>query len=176
MNSTWKDLFMDRSSNPPGSPVCVAKSLIRLLTIVLLAPSLFSQTNAQPHVLGIAHVAVYQSDLAKARTFYKDFLGFAEPFSLKRQDGSEWLVGIKGNDQQYLELFAGTPQSGGHISHFALYTDDAARMRLYLASRGVAMVDDVHKGQTGDRFFTIKDPDGHFIEIVEYQPDSLTTQ
>jgi lactoylglutathione lyase len=143
----------------------------------LIASSLLAQTDTQrPRILGIAHVAVHQNDLNSARTFYKDLLGFAEPFSLKRPDGTEWLALIKINDQQYLELFQGTPENSGHISHFALQTDDAARMRLFLAARGVTMVDQIHLGQTGDRFFTIKDPDGHFIEIVEYQRDSQTAQ
>jgi catechol 2,3-dioxygenase-like lactoylglutathione lyase family enzyme len=153
------------------------RAMVALWTIFLMASLLSAQTDAQrPRVLGIAHVAVYQSDLNSARTFYRDLLGFEEPFSLKRPDGTEWLSFIKINDQQYVELFEGTRQNGGHISHFALYTDDAARMRSYLAARGVAMVDQLHQGQTGDRFFTIKDPDGHFIEIVEYQRDSWTAK
>jgi catechol 2,3-dioxygenase-like lactoylglutathione lyase family enzyme len=152
-------------------------AIVAVWTMFLIASSLLAQTDAQrPRLLGIAHVAIFQSDLNSARTFYRDLLGFAEPFSLKHPDGTEWLAFIKINDQQYVELFEGTRQNSGHISHFALYTDNAARMRFYLAARGVTMVDQLHQGQTGDRFFTIKDPDGHFIEIVEYQPDSWTAR
>jgi len=32
------------------------------------------------------------------------------------------------------------------------------------------------KGQTGNKNFNVKDPDGHIVEIVEYQPDSWTAQ
>ncbi len=150
-------------------------AMVAIWTILLITSPVLAQTDAQrPHLLGIAHVAIYQKDLNSARAFYRDLLGFAEPFSLKRPDGTEWMAFIKINDQQYVELFQGTPQNSGHISHFALYTDDASRMRLYLAARGVTMVDQLHQGQTGDRFFTVKDPDGHFIEIVEYQQDSWT--
>lgn len=148
---------------------------ICLLAITVAASNLFAQTQPpQPPFLGIAHVAFFESDFSRARTFYKDFLGFGELLALKRPDGTDWLVSIKVNDLQYLELFAGTARNSGHLSHFALYTNDATTMRAYLISRGVEMVDQLHKGQTGDRFFTIKDPDGHFIEIVEYQPDSWT--
>jgi len=148
-----------------------------LILIIVLITSLCAQTTGnvtRPGILGISHVAVCVSDLGKARGFYKDVLGFDEPFSLRRQDGTEWMGFIKVNDQQYIELFLGNSQNAGHVSHFALYTNDAGRMRDYLLSRKVQTVDEVHKGQTGDRFFTVKDPDGHFIEIVEYQPDSLS--
>ena len=34
----------------------------------------------------------------------------------------------------------------------------------------------VPKGRTGNKNFMVKDPDGHNVEIVEYQPDSWTAQ
>ena len=49
-------------------------------------------------------------------------------------------------------------------------------MRDYLASRGVAVPATVPKGRTGNKNFMVKDPDGHNVEIVEYQPDSWTAQ
>ena len=49
-------------------------------------------------------------------------------------------------------------------------------MRDYLAAKGVGVPAKVGKGQTGNKNFNIKDPDGHIVEIVEYQPDSWTTQ
>ncbi|HTC92489.1 MAG TPA: VOC family protein [Terriglobales bacterium] len=119
-------------------------------------------------------MALYVSDLGKARAFYEDFLGFAEPFSLKQQDGTDWISVIKVNDRQYLELFPGNTQSGGQLSHIALYTDDVVGMRNYLLSCGVKVPQQVHKGQAGDSFFTVSDPDGHLIEIVQYAADSQT--
>jgi lactoylglutathione lyase len=144
----------------------------------LLVVSLLAQTvPARPKTLGIAHMAVYVSDLAKARTFYKDFLGFdEEPFTLKKSDGSERIVFIKINDQQYLELFNEAPKNDGRLNHISIYTDDADRMRTCLASRGVKVADVVGKGQTGNKNFNIKDPDEHTVEIVEYQPDSWTSR
>src|SRR5579859_1013462 len=151
----------------------------RLLFIALIATSLSAQvkTNVQrPRILGISHVAIFVSDIGKARSFYKGVLGFDEPFSLRHPDGTEWMTSIKVNDQQYLELVAEDSRKAGHLSHFALYTNNVALMRDYLASRHVEVLKEVHKGQAGDRFLTVKDPDGHLIEIVEYQPDSLTAR
>ena len=149
-----------------------------VLAASLLVASLISQgVPARPRTLGIAHMAVYVSDLAKARTFYKDFLGFdEEPFTLKKSDGSERIVFIKINDQQYLELFDEAPKNDGRLNHISIYTDDADRMRAYLASRGVKVPDLVGKGQTGNKNFNVKDPDDHTVEIVEYQPDSWTSR
>jgi lactoylglutathione lyase len=144
----------------------------------LLAASLLAQSvPARPRTLGVAHMAVYVSDLAKARTFYKDFLGFdEEPFTLKKTDGSERIVFIKINDHQYLELFNEAPKNDGRLNHISIYTDDADQMRTYLASRGVKVPDVVGKGQTRNKNFNIKDPDDHTMEIVEYQPDSWTSR
>src|ERR1035438_3646641 len=49
-------------------------------------------------------------------------------------------------------------------------------MRDYLASRGVAVPATVPKGRTGNKNFNIRDPDGHTVEVVEYQPDSWTAR
>jgi lactoylglutathione lyase len=49
-------------------------------------------------------------------------------------------------------------------------------MRDYLASRGVAVPAAVPKGRTGNKNFNIKDPDGHTVEVVEYQSDSWSAR
>jgi catechol 2,3-dioxygenase-like lactoylglutathione lyase family enzyme len=152
------------------------KSTIITVLLVLVS-SLFAQQDTQrPRILGIAHVGIYANDLARTRAFYKDFLGFGEPFSVKREDGTEWIVYIKINELQYIELFAERRRTGGPLGHFALYTDGLERMKDYLESRGVEQLDTIHAGRTGNRFFTIKDPDGHTIEITQYEPGSLTAE
>jgi lactoylglutathione lyase len=144
---------------------------------LLLAAPLFAQAPAErPRVLGIAHAAVYVGDLAKARAFYEGLLGFGEPFTLPKADGSVGIAFVKINDHQYLELFNEDPKDDGRLSHISIYTDDAGRMRDYLASRGVAVPAAVPKGRTGNKNFNIKDPDGHTVEVVEYQPESWTAR
>src|SRR2546423_356509 len=128
----------------------------------------------RPKILGIAHMALYVSDLGKARTFYKDFLGYEEPYALKRKDGADRIAFIKLNEDQYLELFAEDPKQDGHLNHISFYTDDAKAMRNYLASKGVAVPAEVGKGQIKNSNFNIKDPDGHTVEIVQYESDSWT--
>src|SRR5947209_778368 len=151
----------------------------RLAILPLAAAMILSAADQpkRPKILGVAHMAVYVSDLAKARAFYKDFLGFDEPFALKRKDGNgDRIVFIKINDRQYLELFNEKPRAEERLNHISFNTDDAHAMRDYLASQGVKVPEKVGKGQTGNFNYNIQDPDGHIVEIVEYQPDSWTAR
>jgi catechol 2,3-dioxygenase-like lactoylglutathione lyase family enzyme len=158
-------------------PLRALRNTVRLGVVILIATSLLAQSNVKrPRILGIAHVAFNVADLSKARAFYNGFLGFDEPFSLKRQDGTDWIAYVKVNDLQYLELFAGNPENRGQLAHIAIYTDSASQMKSYLESRGMRIVAKLHQGQTGDYFFSVADPDGHLIEIVEYRPDSWTAR
>jgi len=55
----------------------------------LLCLSLAAQAPvARPKVLGVAHYSIFVSDLAKARAFYEDFLGYEEAFTLPKADGT----------------------------------------------------------------------------------------
>jgi lactoylglutathione lyase len=131
---------------------------------------------ARPHIVGVSHIALYVHDLARARAFYKDFLGFDEPYSLTNKDGSLHLTWIKINDRQTIELFPETEASSDRLYHVALETDDAAGMRDYLAARGVKVPDKAGKGKIGNLNYFIKDADGHIVEMVEYAADGRTMQ
>jgi catechol 2,3-dioxygenase-like lactoylglutathione lyase family enzyme len=148
------------------------------ITPVLLSLSVLctAQGIQRPRILGDAHMALYVSDLQKARVFYKDFLGYGEPFNLKAKDSDrERIAFIKLNEDQYLELFAEkTREEGLQLNHISFSTDDAQAMRKYLASRGVKVPDKVGKGQIGNSNFNINDPDGHIVEIVQYEPAGWT--
>jgi len=153
------------------------KTLLALLLagLALVEPQPSAgQPVTRPKILGVAHMAVFVSDLAKARAFYGDLLGFEEPFTLPKPDGSVEIAFVKINDRQWIELFNRPAAGEGQLNHIAIYTDDADRMRDYLASQNVAVPARVGKGRTGNKNFMVKDPDGHNVEIVEYQPDSWT--
>ena len=44
-------------------------------------------------------------------------------------------------------------------------------MRVYLESPGVKVPDKVSQSRIGNLNFNVVDPDGHIVEIVQYQPD-----
>jgi catechol 2,3-dioxygenase-like lactoylglutathione lyase family enzyme len=153
--------------------------LMNRIAIFLLLSSLATAARPRdevkrPRILGISHMALFASDLQKSRWFYEDLLGYAEPYNLKRDDGSVRIAFIKINEDQYIELFTDTPKQEGQLNHIAFYTDSAEGLRAYLASRGVKVPERIGKGKIGNSNFNITDPDGHTVEIVQYEPDSWT--
>jgi len=150
----------------------------RIAVFLLLATLAMRAADGdkRPRILGVAHMAYYVSDLAKARAYYEDFLGFQEAFSVKSGDGTDHAVFIKINDQQFIELIAEPPTNHGFLHDVAFQTDDARGMRTYLASIGIKVPDSISKNQAGDLSFDIRDPFGFTIQIVEYSPDSRTAE
>ena len=57
--------------------------------------------------------------------------------------------------------------------HIGFETADAQRLRDYLAGRGVDVPAKVTEDVCGNLSFTVKDPDGHVVEFVQYLPDSI---
>ncbi|MSU65677.1 MAG: bleomycin resistance protein [Opitutus sp.] len=129
----------------------------------------------RPRITGISHAAFYVSDMTKARAFYEGFFGFASPYSSPRPKGGD-LVWIKINDRQSVELFPGSEVApdADRLYHIAIEVDDAEAMRRYLKSKGIAVPATTPVGKIGNRNFTIKDPDGNGVEIVQYMPDGWT--
>src|ERR1700688_2111913 len=156
------------------------------LTTVILGAALplsaaEADLSSRPKILGVAHLAIYVKDLDKTRKFYEDFLGYAEPFTLPKKSGGGGvrIAFVKVNDNQYFEIFNEADRGEGQLNHISFYTDNADQMYAYLKSKGIEVVSDkgsVGKGQTGNKNFNVKDPDGHVVEIVEYQPDSWTAR
>jgi catechol 2,3-dioxygenase-like lactoylglutathione lyase family enzyme len=144
---------------------------------ILLVPSLLAaQEVARPRITGVAHIAVYAADFEKSRAFYRDFLGFDEPYSLAKPDGTPSMTFLKINERQYIELFPETAPLTDRLNHISIETDNAEAMRLYLASHGVAVPKTVPKGRIGNSNFNIKDPEGHTVEIVQYELNGWTVR
>ncbi|MBS1859422.1 MAG: VOC family protein [Acidobacteria bacterium] len=125
---------------------------------------------ARPKILGVAHISLFVHDMQKARAFYEDFLGYREPFHLDNPDGSLSMAFVKVNERQYIELAPEKQPRTDRLNHISVEVDDADAMRAYLAARGVKVPATVPKGRIGNANFTIRDPDGHGVEFVEYSP------
>jgi len=147
---------------------------VRLLILVILTTLASAQTPERPRITGVSHIALFVHDIDKSRGFYKDFLGFGEPFKLDNPDGSLSLTFIKVNDRQYIELFPEKEPNTDRLNHISIETDNADAMRLYLKAHGIKVPDTTPKGRIRNSNFNIKDPDGHTVEIVQYEPDGLS--
>lgn len=146
------------------------------VAILLACVPLLAENPPRPRILGVAHIAVYASDFEKSRAFYRDFLGYEEPYSLSKPDGSPSMTFFKVNERQYIELSPETTPKTDRLNHISIETDNAEAMRVYLASRGVKVPDKVGKGRIGNSNFNIKDPEGHTVEIVQYEPSGWTVR
>lgn len=153
------------------------RSAFLLLAGLWVSPVLEAAGPERPRILGISHAAFYVDDMPGAVAFYTGFLGFATPYTLPRPGGGE-LVWIKINEKQSVELFPGSETAPGsdRLAHIALETDDADAMRLYLKSRGFQVPDQTPVGKSGNKNFTLSDPDGNRVEIVEYLPTGWTVR
>lgn len=148
---------------------------MKILVGFLMCLSLAAQTPpARPKVFGVAHYAVYVSDLGKARGFYEDFLGYQEAFTIPKADGSVDIAYVKINDHQWMELVNEPNHGEGQLVNLALQTDDIEKMRRYLAAKGVKVSDHVMRDPAGDKMISMPDPDGHTLEFVQYVSNSLT--
>ncbi len=149
---------------------------LRILGLCALAGVCGAQDSPRPKILGVAHIAIYAADYEKSRAFYRDFLGFEEPYSLTKADGTPSMTFFKINERQYIELFPETAPKTDRLNHISIQTDNAEAMRKYLASRGVAVPKAVGKGRIGNSNFNIKDPEGHTVEVVQYESDGWTVR
>ncbi|HUE37797.1 MAG TPA: VOC family protein [Candidatus Acidoferrum sp.] len=149
------------------------KPVLAFLFFALLSIAAANEPQ-RPHITGISHIAFYVHDMSKTLAFYKTFLGFDQPYSLTNKDGSLRLTWIKINDRQSIELFPETNSVSDRLYHVALETDDAVGMRDYLAAHGVKAPEKVPRGKIGNLNYFIQDPDGHTVEIVQYEPDGWT--
>ena len=138
----------------------------------------------RPPIVGIAHIALRTDNVRAAREFCGHVLGFQESFSveiaktstadLAGPPGSLLMTFFKVNDHQYIELTPDlTSPTQDRLSHIAFETADARGLRDYLAEQGVPVPDKLEPGRAGNLSFMVKDPDGHFVEFVEYLPGSL---
>ncbi len=153
-------------------PACL---LIGLLGVSAVAQN--SSAPVRPKILGVAHIGLRTDDLAAARKFYGDVLGYQEPFTYDRpasEGGGLLLTYFKVNDHQYIEVFPELKDpKQDRLSHVSFETSDAEQLRVYLASQGVKVPEKLDPMGDGNRGFEVLDPDGHTVEFIQYMPGSL---
>lgn len=140
---------------------------MRYLPFLLLAASL-ANAQTRPPITGIATFAVKVGDLEEARKFYSGVLGYDEIFVSKATGGTVFKV----NDHQYVELSAGLKGDEDRLSFIGLETTDARRMAAYLVAKGIDAPRTLSPDADGNLSFTVHDPLGHAVRLVQYLPNS----
>jgi catechol 2,3-dioxygenase-like lactoylglutathione lyase family enzyme len=154
--------------------VLLISVLLALITLSPAFPQLKSEIK-RPRITGVAHIALYVKSMDQARAFYENFLGYSEPYSLKKPNSEDLaMIFVKINDLQLVEIFPETTPEADRFSHFAIETDDAEAMRKYLGSKGFKVPEKIPTGRTGNFNFTVSDPNGIRCEIVQYTTTGFT--
>jgi catechol 2,3-dioxygenase-like lactoylglutathione lyase family enzyme len=152
-----------------------ARNASKCIGVLLVSAGILcAQTPQRPRIIGISHYALFAHDYEKSRAFYGELLGYQEPYSLKKPDGSAIMTFYKVNDHQYIELYPELEANSDRLSHISFETDDIEALRIYLKSKGVAVPDQAHKARIGNLSFDIIDPAGHKVEMVQNMPDGKT--
>lgn len=123
----------------------------------------------------ILETAVYAGDLARARSFYEQTLGFEVMLATPR------LVALNIGGQSVLLLFQrGLSEDGettdggmvpGHGAHgtqhlaFGITRDALEPWKARLAAAAIAIESTVHWPRGGESLY-FRDPDGHSVELV----------
>ena len=141
----------------------------------------------RPRIVGLTHIAVRVHDLNTSRHFYGDLLGFQEAFSIDTKHAAVMQGGLaqdqvsavyfKVNDRQYIVLIPESKPEEQRFADYAIETDNAEALRLYLKSQGYKVPGQpAGKGPTYDLAFHMADPEDTAFEVMQYTPESLSVQ
>ncbi len=129
-------------------------------------------------IVGIGHIAIRVKDIDRTLDFYVGKLGFREMFRLDR-DGKLWLMYLRVNDSQYIELFpeavgerAAPPEANG-LNHLCLEVASLDAAIAELAAAGVPIAREKQLGADGNLQAWVADPDGNRIELMEMRPGNM---
>jgi lactoylglutathione lyase len=129
-----------------------------LLTVAALPPG-----RPRPPLLGVAKITLRASDLDRSTTFYRDLLGFPE--AGRRGLARRFRI----NQHQYVELRQGLNPGEDRMISVSLQTDQIETMRRYLGTHGWKVPRTVAVDAWGDQTFQVADPEGRWLEFVEYR-------
>lgn len=144
------------------------RSLAALLVGIVGASSASAQAR---DLTGLGHVAFLVNDLSQSEAFYEK-LGFQKAFEFT-DAGKTTEAFVKINDSQFIELYPRTKgtQTAG-LDHICFATGDIASLRDAYLKQGLRPTE-TKKMRAGNLLFGFHDPEGLWVEYVQYMPDSL---
>ena len=126
-------------------------------------------------ILGLAQVSVKVSNLAKARAFYGDVLGFAEAFTLKDKAGKIASVYFKLNDEQFIELVPVAQVELVRQARLVVQSSDVRKLHEIYAAQGLNP-GPIGQGADGNPVFRLVAPNGTPLDFMEYARGSRQTR
>ncbi|OBZ97604.1 lactoylglutathione lyase (plasmid) [Pararhizobium polonicum] len=128
---------------------------------------------------GIGHAAIRVKDIDVSLDFYCNKLGFQEMLRLHRDNGDLWLVYLRINDLQYLEVFpyavgdAAPPREAIGLNHICITVDNVDEVVRQLAEQNIPLIQPLVSGADGNRQAWIADPDGNRYELMQMNADCM---
>jgi lactoylglutathione lyase len=83
---------------------------------------------------------------------------------------------VRIGDLQWVELRPEQIPESDRLLQYGFQVEDAEALRIYLWFHGIPVPNAVSIGPTGNRSFTVRDPDGHSIEFIEYLAEGWPTR
>ncbi|MCL2095848.1 MAG: VOC family protein [Oscillospiraceae bacterium] len=128
-------------------------------------------------ILGIAHTGHFTAQMDKMLEFYCDKLGFKHAFSIKDEDGNNWIEYIKLADNSFIELFYSSPEkvAGPDVKyhHICIRVRDIHEVAEHLNANGVPIIwGGPSMGKDKNWQCWCEDPDGNKIEFMYISPES----
>jgi lactoylglutathione lyase len=131
----------------------------------------------------LGHIALRVSNLDASLAFYNK-LGFREMTRLLNDQGEAWIVYLRINDDQYLELYPKGVQKPSTatdiigIFHICLTATDIDATFAALEKVGIhpSKPRSTKIGLDGNRGGWLQDPDGTQIEVMEMAPVCIQKQ
>lgn len=130
----------------------------------------------------LGHVAIRAKDIDSSLDFYVNKLGFEEMLRLHRDNGDLWLVYLRINDEQFLEVFPyavgdeAPPREAIGLNHVCITVEDIGSVVEQLEAVGISLISPLKTGADGNRQAWIADPEGNRFELMEMAPDSYQSR
>ena len=124
----------------------------------------------RPKIIGLSHMTFQSSEIERTLAFYRNVLGYEEVLRLNGPDGQLSHALVRINDRQWIELRPEHTPKSDRLIQFGFQVEDAEVLRSFLASKNVKVPDLISIGETGNKSFYVKDPDGHTVEFIQYIP------
>ncbi len=137
----------------------------------------------------LGHCAFRASNLERSIDFYVNTLGLTNHFTLRKEDGSIWLVYLRTSSGEFIELFDEPGEySNEHTAqqHICMIVDSIEKAAAEFNAKGISVYYGPtsmgnkasvpfkkNMGKCGSYGFFIVDPDGNEIEFHEFTPMSL---
>lgn len=162
-----------------------------LIAILLLAAIPLNAQERRPTVAAVTRIAITVENLDSSKAFFKDVLTFMD--APAETDGTNGKSGLRsarlrlGDEIIELREFADrgqafpadTRSNDRWFQHIAIIVSDIDRAYARLMENGVKAASkngpqtlpDWNKNAAGIRAFYFRDPDNHFLEILQFPPE-----